>query len=575
MVNLLHSMKYSFMVTTLSLLPLLDYIRGQESCQALPKEPRGDTDTSCCDIGLTDGSLPIQLESANKITSIPSTCDELQQEDNAFCKCVMDKIHSFWPAFEEYLTREDVNESVLDINRVKARVQNVSTSITHDLTFTLTPNEVPKELDTSVKGNVSNIKLPRGLFQSIHNETDYVKVAVLVLDVGKVGLFKDPDQTGTMLDNVMVSVKVGGRQIAGLSDCVELTFSHGRLPQNVSGQCVFWDTKKGKRGGWNTSGCVTTLRDKETVCCCDHLTFFTLLMSPSLDVTVQMLLTIANVGCGISVVFSAFTIILYFALRFAYKKFKSNDTAKIHVNLTSSLLLLNLAYLLNRWIFSLGHLGLCKGIGGFTHYCLLCCFTWMAIEAFQLYLLVIKVTNIYMRHYMVKLCLVGWGFPALVVTITGSMNSYGKYTITDMANQPTLTLCWIDSAHLVVHYVTNCSYFGLILLFNTLILVVVAWKLFCLQHATAGKEEKIEAWKGGLTVLGLSCLLGATWGLAFFTYGAMSVPAVYLFTVLNSLQGLFIFIWFTILYYPKKDAATSTSGSGKNVEVTTASHGER
>ncbi|XP_050779253.1 adhesion G protein-coupled receptor G3 isoform X2 [Gopherus flavomarginatus] len=534
MVNLLHSMKYSFMVTTLSLLPLLDYIRGQESCQALPKEPRGDTDTSCCDIGLTDGSLPIQLESANKITSIPSTCDELQQEDNAFCKCVMDKIHSFWPAFEEYLTREDVNESVLDINRVKARVQNVSTSITHDLTFTLTPNEVPKELDTSVKGNVSNIKLPRGLFQSIHNETDYVKVAVLVLDVGKVGLFK-----------------------------------------NVSGQCVFWDTKKGKRGGWNTSGCVTTLRDKETVCCCDHLTFFTLLMSPSLDVTVQMLLTIANVGCGISVVFSAFTIILYFALRFAYKKFKSNDTAKIHVNLTSSLLLLNLAYLLNRWIFSLGHLGLCKGIGGFTHYCLLCCFTWMAIEAFQLYLLVIKVTNIYMRHYMVKLCLVGWGFPALVVTITGSMNSYGKYTITDMANQPTLTLCWIDSAHLVVHYVTNCSYFGLILLFNTLILVVVAWKLFCLQHATAGKEEKIEAWKGGLTVLGLSCLLGATWGLAFFTYGAMSVPAVYLFTVLNSLQGLFIFIWFTILYYPKKDAATSTSGSGKNVEVTTASHGER
>ncbi|XP_030437902.1 adhesion G protein-coupled receptor G3 isoform X1 [Gopherus evgoodei] len=575
MVNLLHSMKYSFMVTTLSLLPLLDYIRGQESCQALPKEPRGDTDTSCCDIGLTDGSLPIQLESANKITSIPSTCDELQQEDNAFCKCVMDKIHSFWPAFEEYLTREDVSESVLDINRVKARVQNVSTSITHDLTFTLTPNEVPKELDTSVKGNVSNIKLPRGLFQSIHNETDYVKVAVLVLDVGKVGLFKDPDQTGTMLDNVMVSVKVGGRQIAGLSDCVELTFSHGRLPQNVSGQCVFWDTKKGKRGGWNTSGCVTTLRDKETVCCCDHLTFFTLLMSPSLDVTVQMLLTIANVGCGISVVFSALTIILYFALRFAYKKFKSNDTAKIHVNLTSSLLLLNLAYLLNRWIFSLGHLGLCKGIGGFTHYCLLCSFTWMAIEAFQLYLLVIKVTNIYMRHYMVKLCLVGWGFPALVVTITGSMNSYGKYTITDMANQPTLTLCWIDSAHLVVHYVTNCSYFGLILLFNTLILVVVAWKLFCLQRATAGKEEKIEAWKGGLTVLGLSCLLGATWGLAFFTYGATSVPAVYLFTVLNSLQGLFIFIWFTILYYPKKDAATSTSGNGKNVEVTTASHGER
>ncbi|XP_037733996.1 adhesion G protein-coupled receptor G3 isoform X2 [Chelonia mydas] len=532
MVNLLHSMKYSFLVTTLSLLPLLDCVRGQDKCQALQKEPRGDSYPSCCDIGLIEGDLPVQLESARKITSIPASCEELLQENNTFCSCVRDKIHSFWPDFEEYLTGNDVNESIIDITGAKARVQNVRTSIAHDLIFTLPPNEVPKELDTSVKRNVSNVKLPRGLFQSIHNETDYVKVAVLVLDVGQVGLFK-----------------------------------------NVTRQCVFWDTKKGRHGGWNTSGCLTELRDRGTLCCCDHLTFFTLLMNPSLDnATAQKLFTIADVGCGISMVFSALTISLYFALRFTYKILKSNDTAKIHVNLTSSLLLLNLAYLLNRRIFSLGHTGLCKGIGGFTHYSLLCCFTWMAIEAFQLYLLVIKVTNIYMRHYMAKLSLVGWGFPALVVTITGSMNSYGKYTIMDMANRTTVTLCWIDSAHLVVHYVTNCSYFGLILLFNTLVLVVVAWKLFSLQRATAGKEEKIQAWKGGLTVLGLSCLLGGTWGLAFFTYGAMSVPAAYLFTGLNSLQGLFIFIWFTVLYYPKKGATTSSSSSGKNGKVTTASH---
>ncbi|XP_073163510.1 adhesion G protein-coupled receptor G3 isoform X3 [Lepidochelys kempii] len=509
-----------------------DCVRGQDKCWALQKEPRGDSYPSCCDIGLTDGDLPVQLESARKITSIPASCEELLQENNTFCSCVRDKIHSFWPDFEEYLTGNDANESVIDITGAKARVQNVRTSIAHDLVFTLTPNEVPKELDTSGKRNGSNVKLPRGLFQSIRSETDYVKVAVLVLDVGQVGLFK-----------------------------------------NVARQCVFWDTKKGRRGGWNTSGCLTELRDRGTMCCCDHLTFFTLLMNPSLDnATAQKLFTIADVGCGISVVFSALTISLYFALRFAYKIFKSNDTAKIHVNLTSSLLLLNLAYLLNRRIFSLGHTGLCKGIGGFTHYSLLCCFTWMAIEAFQLYLLVIKVTNIYIRHYMAKLSLVGWGFPALVVTITGSMNSYGKYTIMDTANRTTVTLCWIDSAHLVVHYVTNCSYFGLILLFNTLVLVVVAWKLFSLQRATAGKEEKRKAWKGGLTVLGLSCLLGGTWGLAFFTYGAMSMPAAYLFTVLNSLQGLFIFIWFAVLYYPKKGATTSSSSSGKNGKVTTASH---
>ncbi|EMP32533.1 Putative G-protein coupled receptor 97 [Chelonia mydas] len=543
-----------------------DCVRGQDKCQALQKEPRGDSYPSCCDIGLIEGDLPVQLESARKITSIPASCEELLQENNTFCSCVRDKIHSFWPDFEEYLTGNDVNESIIDITGAKARVQNVRTSIAHDLIFTLPLNEVPKELDTSVKRNVSNIKLPRGLFQSIHNETDYVKVAVLVLDVGQVGLFKDPDQTGTMLDNVMVSVKVGGRQITRLNECVELTFSHGLLPQNVTRQCVFWDTKKGAFQAGPAAAALPLVPRRSA------LPSPRLQQNPSLDnATAQKLFTIADVGCGISMVFSALTISLYFALRFTYKILKSNDTAKIHVNLTSSLLLLNLAYLLRR-IFSLGHTGLCKGIGGFTHYSLLCCFTWMAIEAFQLYLLVIKVTNIYMRHYMAKLSLVGWGFPALVVTITGSMNSYGKYTIMDMANRTTVTLCWIDSAHLVVHYVTNCSYFGLILLFNTLVLVVVAWKLFSLQRATAGKEEKIQAWKGGLTVLGLSCLLGGTWGLAFFTYGAMSVPAAYLFTGLNSLQGLFIFIWFTVLYYPKKGATTSSSSSGKNGKVTTASH---
>lgn len=41
-----------------------------------------------------------------------------------------------------------------------------------------------------MKRKVSNVKLPRGIFHSIHNETDYVKVAVMVIDVGQVGLFK-------------------------------------------------------------------------------------------------------------------------------------------------------------------------------------------------------------------------------------------------------------------------------------------------------------------------------------------------------------------------------------------------
>lgn len=42
-------------------------------------------------------------------------------------------------------------------------------------------------------------------------------------------------------------------------------------------------------------------------------------------------------------------------------------------------------------------------------------------------------------------------------------------------------------------------------------------------------------WKDGATVLSLSCLLGLPWGLAGATY--VSVTGIYVFTVLNSLQG--------------------------------------
>lgn len=43
---------------------------------------------------------------------------------------------------------------------------------------------------------------------------------------------------------------------------------------------LFCVTFVGQNGGWNSSGCHAKLHDTETVCCCDHLTFFTLLLVP-------------------------------------------------------------------------------------------------------------------------------------------------------------------------------------------------------------------------------------------------------------------------------------------------------
>ncbi|MED6285814.1 hypothetical protein CHARACLAT_033058 [Characodon lateralis] len=41
--------------------------------------------------------------------------------------------------------------------------------------------------------------------------------------------------------------------------------------------------------------------------------------------------------------------------------------------------------------------------------------------------------------------------------------------------------------------------------------------------------------------------MGITWGLAFLGSGYVNYPVLYLFCILNSLQGFFIFVWICLL----------------------------
>ena len=102
--------------------------------------------------------------------------------------------------------------------------------------------------------------------------------------------------------------------------------------------------------------------------------------------------------------------------------------------LSISLFLLNLAFFINVGHGLMGSDAACWVRGAIFHYFLLCAFTWMALEAFHLYLLIIKVFNTYFGHYFLKLSLVGWGLPALIVIGTGSANSYGPYAIRNKEN---------------------------------------------------------------------------------------------------------------------------------------------
>ncbi|NWI05429.1 AGRG3 protein, partial [Tichodroma muraria] len=440
---------------------------------------------------------------------------------------------------------------------LKTLLLNVSRAVTRDVLITFSPTAGPSRLNTTEKGKTGKIHLPREIFRSLSSQT--VRVVVTVLNIQQLGMFKEVNQTAQVLDNTVVGITVGESSISGLQDPVQLTFTHRELPQGVTPQCVFWDPSKGQAGGWRSSGCVTQPGDKGTVCSCDHLTFFTLLLNPALDgSTAKAVMAVATAGCGVAMAFSIFTTAFCIFIRC---RFRFEETVRInlglHVNLVSSLFLLNLAFLLNSGLSGRTHPRTCRFLGGLTHYCLLCCFTWTALEGCQLYLLFVKVLGIYIHRYLAKLCLVGWGFPVLVVGVAGIIGSYGEYSIQTTDHQVIAHLCWITSKYLLVHYITNCGYFGLIFLFNMAVFGVVTQKSCSLQ-GTGAVQGYRKPWKVALVAAGLFCLLGATWALAFLTYGISSSAVLYLFTILNSLQGFFIFIWLVVLYYPKTKETTGS-----------------
>jgi uncharacterized protein YjiK len=98
-------------------------------------------------------------------------------------------------------------------------------------------------------------------------------------------------------------------------------------------------------------------------------------------------------------------------------------------------------------------------------------------------------------------------------------------------------------------YILMWTYMGLMLLFNSAMLALVVAKLWTMRRTSIGfsrgisssdnkwkldKEKRSRLCKDLATVMGLSCVLGLAWSSSSITY---SEAGLYLFTILNSLQG--------------------------------------
>ncbi|XP_062997543.1 adhesion G-protein coupled receptor G5 [Elgaria multicarinata webbii] len=360
-------------------------------------------------------------------------------------------------------------------------------------------------------------------------------------------LFQD-EKNSSLLNDDILGATLGNTSIANLRQPVEIRFWHNYTLASSNMTCVFWleGTEADGLGSWSQEGCKTNTSQEGIVLCqCSHLTYFAVLLqispTPVDEALLVPLIYITDIGCSVSALACLITICLYVFSR----KIQHDSTTKIHMNLLGALFFLNMSFLMGKFLAFIKPPWLCAVAAVFLHYSLLSCLTWMAIEGFHLYMLVIRVYNSYIRRYLLKLCSVGWGFPGLAVLaiVLIKNNSYGAHFVKTSSDRSSSAMCWITAP--VINHI-NLIYFSATILFNMAVLAVVVWKVRQLK-ANPLRQRKEHSCKDLVTVLGLTCLLGATWTSVFISFGVFSILQMFLFTVLSSLQGLFICLWYCFL----------------------------
>lgn len=433
-------------------------------------------------------------------------------------------------------------------------ISALNTTVFSGMSFSafMAPNTTDPQIDfDSERVNpLAQITLPPSLLSSVSlSEVDRSSLSrINFMFFSSTNLFQKK-QDGRSLSSYVVASSVGNFSISNLMEPVEIEIAHLPEQPSLNPMCMFWDfSMNNGTGGWNGEGCSVSPEStsNKTICLCTHLTHFGILMdisgaSPSIDRKNNKILTfITYIGCGISAIFSAATLLTYIA----FEKLRRDYPSKILMNLSTSLLFLNMVFLLDGWLASLQTEWLCLSVAVFLHYFLLTSFTWMGLESIHMYIALVKVFNTYIRRYILKFCIVGWGLPAVLVGIVVAVdkNSYGlrEYGKGD-SEENSSEFCWIQNT--VVFYITCVGYFCLVFLLNVAMFIVVMLQICGRNGKRSNRTLRDEVLRNLRSVISLTFLLGMTWGFALFAWEPVTLAFMYLFAIFNSLQGLFIFIF--------------------------------
>ncbi|NXJ03204.1 AGRD2 protein, partial [Odontophorus gujanensis] len=293
-------------------------------------------------------------------------------------------------------------------------------------------------------------------------------------------------------------------------------------------------------GMWSTAGCsvVTSLPDS-TVCFCNHTTNFAVLLqvykmeqrTTKEELTLQ---TLTFIGCGVSFCALVVTFILFLVVGVP----KSERTT-VHKNLIFALATAEALLMFSE--LAKTNQVLCFMVTAFLHLLFMAAFSWMLVEGLLLWSKVVAV-NMSEDRRMKFYYATGWGLPVIIVGVTLA-TSFNNYVADNY--------CWLNVQTNVIWAFVGPVLF--ILAVNTFVL----FRVVMVTVSSARRRAKmltpnsslenqigIQIWATAKPVLVLLPVLGLTWVCGILVH--LSIVWAYVFIVLNSLQGLYIFLVYAI-----------------------------
>ncbi|XP_052777366.1 adhesion G protein-coupled receptor L2-like [Mya arenaria] len=385
------------------------------------------------------------------------------------------------------------------------------------------------------------------------------------------GVLLEPQQPADVRSERRVASRVLSATLGGTKGQVQLTepviiaFKTEKVDgvERYQHKCSFWNYSLGFTGSWSQKGCaLDKTNDTHTLCRCNHLTSFAVLMdihkTEIKGVHAVVLSYITYAGIIISVICCFFSWLTFVCLScrcikgprssaderghsggssYAGSASRSvnGERNSIHKHLVFTIFVAEILFLAG--IQRTDNKIACAVIAGVLHFFFTSSFFWMFLEGIHILFMLVQVFDA-ARSRVKYYYLVGYGFPLLIVGISALVyhDGYG-----------TEKYCWLTSDRMFLWSFAGPVAF--ILLVNLFILIY-AMTAVCKHSEYVFTKDKsptgnIRAWIQG--ALALEVLLGLTWVFGYFYISDEALPFAYLFTIFNSFQGLFIFVFHCVL----------------------------